>query len=673
MCNFVNPIRTIKTINNKIMKNNYLSKLLTFLFTISMTLTSCVEKVNLDTMDTNITLNPTIGLPIGSVHAYMTDLLGFVDSSLVNIDEKNGVYIFFEQDGLNIDFAVNQFSKGEKLNETLTLSRIEEVNNAFTTIDSYIIDFNNKIDEVNNILKTGKISYIEPLHSPESIILPNVVTTEIDKINTYINQINKFEGVDINSIPEAKKILDEIKNEIDKIGKLQPFTEIQLPEMEFTFEQHSEYNFGFNIVEEGVKNIRIDSAKVTSANIDFTMYIEGVDFTKGDYILVDLKFPKLFNDSIQDKFETFKITDNVFKFNEHMSSFMAYFDLINKTNFIDLSINYTFVSVGSLTINRNAKFTFDTEINCINFEEIYGHIWQKDEFQSGEFAFDIPAELFNSDLIKSNNILLSNPIIDVNFNHNVGIPMNLTIDNFYYEKDGERFNLNNEDQGNSIKLEIEQPSQIGEFSNKQFTLDNTNSPIADLIQKFPDRIGAQWHVLTPLTADTAMHYFINPLQANMDMAVTVPFQFDETTYFSYKDTIATDLTSVISDITDIAQIDTLCLYLDITSALPATVSAKLFFLDENFNLLRETNSFEITAAMVDNEGKVETPTIQSKTISFGNDLAQDITATKNIMFEIKIESYDDKSKIYIQSTDKIDIDLSVFAKAKIGLSLETNE
>ena len=43
------------------------------------------------------------------------------------------------------------------------------------------------------------------------------------------------------------------------------------------------------------------------------------------------------------------------------------------------------------------------------------------------------------------------------------------------------------------------------------------------------------------------------------------------------------------------------------------------------------------------------------------------------MFEIKIEGYDDKSKIYIQSSDKIDIDLSVFAKAKIGLSLETNE
>ena len=37
---------------------------------------------------------------------------------------------------------------------------------------------------------------------------------------------------------------------------------------------------------------------------------------------------------------------------------------------------------------------------------------------------------------------------------------------------------------------------------------------------------------------------------------------------------------------------------------------------------------------------------------------QDIAAAQNIMFEIQIEGYDDTSKIYIQSTDKIDIDLS---------------
>ena len=100
------------------MKNNHLRKMLTALIAIAITLTSCVEKIDLNNMDSSITLNPSLALPIGSVHAYMTDLLSFVDSSYINTDTTNGIYIFFEQDGITVNFEMNQFEKGEKLNES---------------------------------------------------------------------------------------------------------------------------------------------------------------------------------------------------------------------------------------------------------------------------------------------------------------------------------------------------------------------------------------------------------------------------------------------------------------------------------------------------------------------------------------------------------------------------
>jgi hypothetical protein len=159
----------------------------------------------------------------------------------------------------------------------------------------------------------------------------------------------------------------------------------------------------------------------------------------------------------------------------------------------------------------------------------------------------------------------------------------------------------------------------------------------------------------------------------MDLDITVPFQFDEKTQFTYKDTIAADLSSILSTITDIAQIDTLCLYLDINSALPACASIKLLFLDENFNLIRESKSFEIPSAQVDSLGKVETPTLDNQIISFGNDLVQDIVSTKNIQFAITLKGYNESSKIYIQTTDKIDIDLSAYVKAKINLFSNSEE
>ena len=41
--------------------------------------------------------------------------------------------------------------------------------------------------------------------------------------------------------------------------------------------------------------------------------------------------------------------------------------------------------------------------------------------------------------------------------------------------------------------------------------------------------------------------------------------------------------------------------------------------------------------------------------------------------EITLKTKDDNSKIYIQTTDKVDIDLSAYAKAKINFSTNIEE
>ncbi len=660
------------------MKNNHLKKMLTALIAIAITLTSCVEKIDLNNMDSSITLNPSLALPIGSVHAYMTDLLSFVDSSYINTDTTNGIYIFFEQDGITVNFEMNQFEKGEKLNETLTIGKIEEVNTAFTTIDQYIVNFNAKIRTIKNIINTGEITNIDPIEKPELIVLPDEYLNQIAQINKNIETINKFAGQNINNLPETlqkpiKEALKEVEKEINNIDELKPFTEVILPETEFSFIQESSYNFGFSQYIEGEKNIRIDSILITTANIDFEIEILGVDFSDGSYLLLNLDFPKLFDEEVENKFKTIKITDNKFIFREELHDAIARLQAINQNDATELAVTFTLVSNGAMKISRDAKILFSTEINAINFKQLYGHIWQKDEFKSGEIAFDIPEGLFTSDLITKNNILLSNPQININFKHNMGIPMLLKIDNFYYEKNGEKFYLNENDKYNSIELEIEKPKEINEFSAKEFKLDNTNSPIAELIQKFPERIGITWHALTPLTENNDRHFFVNPLVADMDLDVIVPFQFDENTYFTYEDTIEADFEELLQDIANSINIDTLCLYLDVTSALPATVNAKLCYLDENNKLLYESTSFEIIAAEVDEIGRVKNPTIQTKTIGFSSNLAKEIMDTKNIVFEIGLKSKDEASKIYIQSTDKIDISLSAFAKANINITPNTEK
>ena len=169
---------------------------------------------------------------------------------------------------------MNQFEKGEKLNETLTIGKIEEVNTAFTTIDQYIVNFNAKIRTIKNIINTGEITHIDPIEKPELIVLPDEYLDQIAQINKNIETINKFAGQNINNLPETlqkpiKEALKEVEKEINNIDELKPFTEVILPETEFSFIQESSYNFGFSQYIEGEKNIRIDSILITTANIDF--------------------------------------------------------------------------------------------------------------------------------------------------------------------------------------------------------------------------------------------------------------------------------------------------------------------------------------------------------------------------------------------------------------------
>lgn len=57
-----------------------MKKLLTIILLCGL-LSSCMTDVNLKDVNTDISLNPALALPIGSVHAHMMDLLTLVDSS----------------------------------------------------------------------------------------------------------------------------------------------------------------------------------------------------------------------------------------------------------------------------------------------------------------------------------------------------------------------------------------------------------------------------------------------------------------------------------------------------------------------------------------------------------------------------------------------------------------
>ena len=67
-----------------------MKKLLTFILLCGL-LSSCITDINLKDANTDISLNPALAIPIGSVHAHMIDLLTLVDSSYIKEDAHNGI------------------------------------------------------------------------------------------------------------------------------------------------------------------------------------------------------------------------------------------------------------------------------------------------------------------------------------------------------------------------------------------------------------------------------------------------------------------------------------------------------------------------------------------------------------------------------------------------------
>ena len=568
-------------------KNNInMKKLLTFILLCGL-LSSCITDINLKDANTDISLNPALALPIGSVHAHMIDLLTLVDSSYIKEDAHNGIYVYYKGDSLDFNFKVEDFRDGETLNETLTLRTLPALSEIFDILDNL--------------------------------------------------------GVKKAPIPEGT----------------------------FPFKKETLYHFGFNEYVEGEKDIHVDSAVIQHAEIFFEVNIEGIELTENTYLEMDFHFPGFLDEEYANKFENIKIKKTPYTYKDAMDHFMAHFDIEESTsNAVDLVVDFRIISDGNSTITSDAKIKFKTDIKYMNFEEIYGHIWQKEKYKGDVVSFDIPTDVFASDILKDNKILFSNPRLGINLTSNIGVPMLLQIENFHYTKNGEENIIETKEKCN---LTINIPEKPGDTYHAYLELNNDNSPISKLISEFPENITLDWAVYANDSVREHTHYFINPIVAYMDFEVTVPFQFDPTTQIFYKDTIAADLEETLSTITNIVNIDTVSLYLDITSSLPATAIVKLCYLDENNNLLFESKEFTVEAAEVDGDGRVLNPTIQNKEIGFSSNLAKEIMDTKNIAFEIGLKTKDDNSKLYIQATDKLDITLSAYAKAKINLTTNTQE
>ena len=557
--------------------------------TLCCLLSSCITDINIKDINNELNIGTSLALPIGSVHANMSDLLGLVNSTYITSDSTNAIWILYNENNIPIDLDIN-----DMLSQEITL------------LDT--IKLRNK---------------------------------------------KSFEDI-INSIP-----FDEIS--------------AKLPQGNYFFKEETTESFNLNIIEEGKKEILIDSAIVSTGILEFTMTTSGISLSDENTLYISLNYPNVLDDRHTDKFKNIEVKSNVFSFSQKLEDLKIDFNKAQNDS-IYLAVNFELVSKGgNVTISKNAELIFDFKLSIEHPKAVFGYIWSNEPLKSDILTYNIPKEVFENELLKNSNLLFSNPILDINATTNIGVPVTLNINSISAIKEGEQFEseFNN---GSSLRIDLNRPTQPYDSASTALRLDKDNGSLNTLLSILPEQINLDYSISINQTNNNSDYHFVTfPMQMTMDIMAQIPLQFDPASHFSYNDTIDADFSSLIEkESLQTINIDTIDLYLDIENKLPVNTTLKLIYLDNNDQIITESQSFKILSAKVDTDGRVFESTKETIVLSTNGEAINDVYNTKKIILALSLNGYDENSKIYFQTTDAIDIKLSTFFKIKTSLEIETD-
>lgn len=463
-------------------------------------------------------------------------------------------------------------------------------------------------------------------------------------------------GINLKETDGLKQIFDKIPSSINKI----PF-----PEGKYPFTYNSTYKFGYNEEIEGQKIYRIDSAVVNSSNLDLKINVEGLELTKDNYLEMTILFPFFTENKSNDI--KIRITKNDYNFTKAMSDFSIKF--ADSDNSTQMQILCEYVCNNPTTLQRNAKINFSTTFNIIDCKEVYGYFWQNGPLTADKIVEELPSDLFNNPLLTNNKLLFSNPEINLTVKNKLNIPIKFKVDSVY------AIDINNDKHyadfnGSTTKtVDILRPEFAGETTTTNISFNRDNGATNRLFESTPKKIHYMWEVFIPKSPDTDKHFLVTPLEIKLDIEAKMPFEFDPTSEFAFRDTIDADLSSGnFEQLKDIS-IETLNIHLDIDNSLPIMLKGKAIFLDKDGKEIYSNNDLVIKSADVDDKGLSTKSNIENIILNFEGEGINNILNTKSIIIVAKVTGRDELSKIYFQATDELKVNLNAFVKAKTKIEL----
>ena len=289
----------------------------------------------------------------------------------------------------------------------------------------------------------------------------------------------------------------------------------------------------------------------------------------------------------------------------------------------------------------------------------------------GDRSIPLPSIIQNPNISGFENILnglrIENPTVQLKVVGNVGLPFELHTDMDGINKNGAVLPL-------SIPpIVYNAPTVQGNWDTSYSTIDRNNSNIVDFISNAPNTIAFAGNVQLNPGGNTGVDNFVTG-DGEMKVGVKIDIPLEIKTQDLVIEQTIQDFDLDAEDQSDL--IESLKLHFKVTNGFPFDANLQVIFLDVTeqtpgiFEVtpLDSVNVDLLTSAIVDNDGRVITPTTTRSEINFEQENIQNLLDADRLIIRVTLNSYNngnDVVKLYTE--DFIKVVLGIDTKLKLKL------
>lgn len=610
----------------------------------SLFLNSCIEKdVDLTNIDGTTSVQTSLALPVGSMQFKFSDFIGENAIPQLSIDDK-GRYVYTD----------TMYTSGDYHPVDLT-ALITHANDRW--------NINEEKQQIFNQLET-KFPGLEQIliaAIPGVTGYNSIDTIPVEKIITSLNFLGK---------------------QLDGLAF----------DLEFPIEiDLSQLNNNFNYQ-------RVDSILVDVAHFTSIFKVENFDLQWENIKGVEL----VLSDNFRGIGPVVPLPIKDKNFYQPLSLDLQDFHLVlmkdpqaessgdNIVDSIALKIRFKIELTKDLAIDGNRYIGYDFKVDLIDYDAMYGYFAAYNLMRDTQHQTPLTSLWAGWEWFENWLLPVSEPIVHVEVEHSLGLPMVAHLDYLYVEsKDGERRDATFDEAKQEKSKIIHIPSQIAmndslekrAHTHLQLDYTDTLGNIDTLFTITPHTLSYSFSVAADSTSDIKQYRITDNTDINLATTIRIPFAFNEGVQLSYSDTLSEIAISEFSldsllqslPIEEDSLALTLKLYMVVENGIPFEVACNFMFLDENNDVVTLSRMTDSVATLKLDyptviASKVTEPSINHISLELDDDDFDLLASVRSIVFTATLGNNMDAVELNPDITVNVKLGVAADVKAIIDLS-----